>query len=72
MIIVDGESVASDVDMQHPTNEGAIDHGDVHVVDDHVVGVVDATEKGEVHDQGGLVMVLFFMWRLNIIWQMRM
>ena len=47
-------------------------YGDVHVVDDHVVGVVDATEKGEVHDQGGLVMVLFFMWRLNIIWQMRM
>lgn len=69
---MDGESVASDVDMQHPTNEGAIDQGDVHVVDDHVVGVVDATEKGEVHDQGGLVMVLFFMWRLNIIWQMRM
>lgn len=49
--MVDGDGVVSDVDMQHLANEGSIDQGDVHAVDDHVVGAVDVVENGEVHDQ---------------------
>ena len=37
-------------DQKVVVDEDVADQGDVLIVDDHVVGVVDVAKKGEVHD----------------------